>query len=167
MAVITRESDPLPVVERKIPLVMIKAISMSNMRDDWLALNVNASEEGDPVLSCYFKTEIAASLLTLTQASMSLHVAPTHALSRLMRLSRSQNPLQGQSLLPSLYRENPRLLRRQGLLLHRSLQSAVPSVVPSGSATEPPPPGQQQFCHLHLHRRHDLRNQRWHIPCKV
>jgi myosin I len=84
--VITKESDPLPVVERKIPLVTIKSISMSNMRDDWLALNVNASEEGDPVLSCYFKTELATSLLTLTQASISLHVAPTYVLSRFFRL---------------------------------------------------------------------------------
>lgn len=75
---ITKEGGSLPLLERKIPLVTIKSISMSNMRDDWLALNVNASEEGDPVLSCYFKTELAACLLTLTQASISLHVGPTY-----------------------------------------------------------------------------------------
>lgn len=74
------KEGPQPIVERKIPLVTIKAISMSNARDDWMALNINASEEGDPVLSCYFKTELAASLLTLTQASISLHIAPTYVL---------------------------------------------------------------------------------------
>lgn len=48
------------------------------MRDDWMVLNVAASEEGDPVFSCYFKTELAANLLTLTQASIALHIAPTY-----------------------------------------------------------------------------------------
>ena len=56
------------------------------MRDDWIVLNVNASEEGDPVFSCYFKTELAANLLTLTQASISLHIAPTYELPYLFLL---------------------------------------------------------------------------------
>jgi myosin I len=77
----TKDGVVQTVLERKIPLVTIKSISMSNMRDDWMALNVNASEEGDPVFSCYFKTELAANLLTLTQASISLHVAPTYEMS--------------------------------------------------------------------------------------
>ncbi|KAK7007034.1 microfilament motor [Favolaschia claudopus] len=64
-------------LERKIPLVTIKSIGMTNLRDDWMCLNANASEEGDPVFSCYFKTELAANLLTLTQASISLLIAPT------------------------------------------------------------------------------------------
>src|SRR5882724_3559969 len=68
-------------LERKIPLVTIKSISMSNMRDDWMALNVAASEDGDPVFSCYFKTELTANLLTLTQASIALHIAPTYDIS--------------------------------------------------------------------------------------
>ncbi|OAX40076.1 hypothetical protein K503DRAFT_28351 [Rhizopogon vinicolor AM-OR11-026] len=65
------------IVERKIPLITIKSISMSNLRDDWLALNCNASEEGDPVLHCYFKTELTANLLTLTQAGMNVLIGPT------------------------------------------------------------------------------------------
>ncbi|KAF9245846.1 P-loop containing nucleoside triphosphate hydrolase protein [Melanogaster broomeanus] len=64
-------------VERKIPLLTIKSISMSNLRDDWLVLNCNASEEGDPVLHCYFKTELVANLLQLTQASINVVIAPT------------------------------------------------------------------------------------------
>ncbi|KAJ6520123.1 myosin-1 [Mycena sanguinolenta] len=64
-------------LERKIPLVTIKSIGMSNMRDDWMCLNANASEEGDPIFSCYFKTELVANLLTLTQASITLLISPT------------------------------------------------------------------------------------------
>ncbi|KAJ7751188.1 microfilament motor [Mycena maculata] len=64
-------------LERKIPLVTIKSIGMSNLRDDWMCLNGNTTEEGDPIFSCYFKTELAANLLTLTQASISLLIAPT------------------------------------------------------------------------------------------
>lgn len=64
-------------LERKIPLVTIKSISMSNLSDDWLALNCNSSEEGDPVLHCRFKTELTANLLTLTQASISVLIGPS------------------------------------------------------------------------------------------
>lgn len=79
-------------LERKIPLITIKSISLSNLRDDWLVsifltchnlshyfdqvLNCNASEEGDPVLHCYFKTEFVANLLQLTQASISVLAGP-------------------------------------------------------------------------------------------
>jgi hypothetical protein len=44
-------------------------------------LNANASEEGDPIFHCYFKTELAAKLLQLTQASISLMIAPTYVVS--------------------------------------------------------------------------------------
>ncbi|EPQ60451.1 myosin-1 [Gloeophyllum trabeum ATCC 11539] len=64
-------------MERKIPLVTIKGISMSNLRDDWVALNTSASEEGDPVFSCLFKTELATHLLRLTQASINVLIGPT------------------------------------------------------------------------------------------
>ncbi|KAF7307172.1 Microfilament motor [Mycena indigotica] len=73
-------------LERKIPLVTIKSIGMSTLRDDWMAgqpfflsLNGNISEEGDPIFSCYFKTELAANLLTLTGASITMMIAPTVA----------------------------------------------------------------------------------------
>ncbi|KAH0838079.1 P-loop containing nucleoside triphosphate hydrolase protein [Lanmaoa asiatica] len=63
-------------LERKIPLITIKSISMSNLRDDWLVFNCNASNEGDPVLQCYFKTELVANLLQLTQASVNVIIGP-------------------------------------------------------------------------------------------
>ncbi|KIJ66224.1 hypothetical protein HYDPIDRAFT_128865 [Hydnomerulius pinastri MD-312] len=63
-------------LERKIPLITIKSIAMSNLRDDWLVFNCSASEEGDPVLHCYFKTELVANLLQLTQAAISVVIGP-------------------------------------------------------------------------------------------
>ncbi|RDB29666.1 Myosin-1 [Hypsizygus marmoreus] len=63
-------------LERKIPLVTIRSIGMSNLRDDWMTLNGPTVEEGDPVFSCYFKTELAATLLQLTQASITLFIGP-------------------------------------------------------------------------------------------
>ncbi|KAF5388509.1 hypothetical protein D9757_004712 [Collybiopsis confluens] len=72
-----RDGQPVTVLERKIPLVTIKNVGMTNLRDDWMALNVNPSEEGDPVFQCYFKTELVANLMTLTNASISLLIGPT------------------------------------------------------------------------------------------
>jgi myosin-1 len=89
------------ILERKIPLITIKTIAMSNLRDDWMVstkttssqpmfthdvlsstvqvLNVNnLSEEGDPVLSCHFKTELASTLLQLTSASINLVIGPLY-----------------------------------------------------------------------------------------
>ena len=41
------------------------------------ALNTNnISEEGDPVLSCCFKTELASVLLQLTSANINLLIGP-------------------------------------------------------------------------------------------
>ncbi|OBZ80013.1 Myosin-1 [Grifola frondosa] len=64
-------------LERKIPLVTIKTISMSNLRDDWITLNFGVSDEGDAVISCVFKTELTTHLLELTQASITVLVGPT------------------------------------------------------------------------------------------
>jgi hypothetical protein len=94
------------ILERKIPLITIKTIAMSNLRDDWMVstkialsqpmfthdllsstvqvLNVNnLSEEGDPVLSCYFKTELASTLLQLTSASINLVIGPLYVVLRI------------------------------------------------------------------------------------
>jgi hypothetical protein len=39
----------------------------------------NLSEEGDPVLSCYFKTELASTLLQLTSANINIVIGPVYA----------------------------------------------------------------------------------------
>jgi len=64
-------------LERKIPLVTIRAISMTNLRDDFVALNVNACEEGDPIFTCVLKTEMMCVILTLTGGNMSVNIGPT------------------------------------------------------------------------------------------
>ncbi|PPQ63834.1 hypothetical protein CVT24_009784 [Panaeolus cyanescens] len=63
-------------LERKIPLVTIKGIAMSNLRDDWLVINGPPSEEGDPVISCVFKTELITHLMNLTKGSINLTIGP-------------------------------------------------------------------------------------------
>ncbi|KAG5647725.1 class II myosin [Asterophora parasitica] len=64
-------------LERKLPLVTIKSIGLSNLRDDWMTLNGPISEEGDPIFSCNFKTELCTHLLQLTHASITLLISPT------------------------------------------------------------------------------------------
>lgn len=63
-------------LERKIPIVSIRGISLTNLRDDWMCLNVNASEEGDPIFSCYFKTELTANLVTLSGSTINVQIGP-------------------------------------------------------------------------------------------
>ncbi|KAI0322996.1 myosin class I heavy chain [Amylostereum chailletii] len=72
-----RDGQALTTLERKIPIVTIKSIAMTNLRDDWLVLNANASEEGDPILSCYFKTELASILVQQSSGSITLLIGPT------------------------------------------------------------------------------------------
>ncbi|KAK4705616.1 myosin I, partial [Phenoliferia sp. Uapishka_3] len=62
--------------ERKIPLVTIKSVGLSTLRDDWMAINVSNSEEADPVMSCYFKTEFVTHLLQRTNGGVTVKVAP-------------------------------------------------------------------------------------------
>jgi len=72
------------ILERKIPLMTIKSIALSNLRDDWMVLNINnISEDGDPVLCCYFKTELASTLLQLTSAGINLVVSPLYVVLRI------------------------------------------------------------------------------------
>ncbi|CAG8455158.1 9930_t:CDS:10 [Scutellospora calospora] len=54
-------------VERKIPLVTIKGVSLSHLRDDWVVLHLNnpTKELGDLAFSCLFKTEFVTHLSQL------------------------------------------------------------------------------------------------------
>ncbi|EJD03816.1 uncharacterized protein FOMMEDRAFT_106001 [Fomitiporia mediterranea MF3/22] len=71
-----KDGETITSLERKIPLITIKSIALSNLRDDWVALNCNISEEGDPVFSCAFKTELATHLLQQTNASINVLIGP-------------------------------------------------------------------------------------------
>ncbi|KAF7347589.1 Microfilament motor [Mycena venus] len=112
------------ILERKIPLVTIKSIGMSNLRDDWMCLNGNTSEEGDPIFSCYFKTELAANLLTLTQASISLLIAPTITYSKKKDKKAEIKVIKDETV--------------QKDDLYKSHTVHVPSGEPAGSLSRPP-----------------------------
>lgn len=64
-------------LERKIPIVTIQGLSLTNLRDDFVAINVNPCEEGDPILTCVFKTEMLCVLLTLTGGNLSVNIGPS------------------------------------------------------------------------------------------
>jgi myosin-1 len=61
--------------ERKITLGAISAVGLSNLRDDWVVLNVNNAEEPDPVFHCYFKTELVTHLLQRTNGGVHVNVS--------------------------------------------------------------------------------------------
>jgi myosin-1 len=62
------------VLERKININAISAVGVSCLRDDWVVLNVNGTEEPDPVFHCYFKTEFITHLLQRSNGSVSVRV---------------------------------------------------------------------------------------------
>lgn len=63
------------ICERKIALNQISNVGTSELRDDWLVLNVRNSEEPDPVLHCYFKTELITTLLQRTSGSVNVTIS--------------------------------------------------------------------------------------------
>ncbi|KAJ7651650.1 P-loop containing nucleoside triphosphate hydrolase protein [Mycena polygramma] len=127
------------ILERKIPLVTIKSIGMSNLRDDWMCLNGNTAEEGDPIFSCYFKTELAANLLTLTQASINVLIAPTMAYSK----KKDKKAEIKQSYLVPPAKRKPGIVRpiTQGKLLKAGGPSDKPKPVSKPKPTARPLPG--------------------------
>ncbi|KAH9486271.1 class II myosin [Psilocybe cubensis] len=71
-----KDGQYLTTLERKIPLVTIKSVAMSTLRDDWMAINVGSSEEGDPIISCVFKTEFVTQLVKLTSSNINVVISP-------------------------------------------------------------------------------------------
>ncbi|KAG8935657.1 class II myosin [Tulasnella sp. 418] len=64
-------------LDRKVTLSSIRNVAMSNLRDDWVVLNLaGMSEEGDPVLSLSFKTEMVACIMRLTHGQTTLVIGP-------------------------------------------------------------------------------------------
>lgn len=50
---------------------------MTNLRDDFVALNVNPCEEGDPIFTCNFKTEMTTVILTVAGGNVGVNIGPT------------------------------------------------------------------------------------------
>ncbi|GAC75865.1 myosin class I heavy chain [Moesziomyces antarcticus T-34] len=63
--------------ERRINLGAISAVGLSNLRDDWVVLNVTNAEEADPVLHCHFKTELVTHLLQRTNGAVNVVISAT------------------------------------------------------------------------------------------
>ena len=63
--------------ERRINLGAISAVGLSNLRDDWVVLNVNNAEEADPIFHCYFKTELVTHLLQRTNGALNVVISNT------------------------------------------------------------------------------------------
>jgi hypothetical protein len=42
------------------------------------ALNVNPCEEGDPIFTCNFKTEMICALLTINGGDLAVNIGPTY-----------------------------------------------------------------------------------------
>lgn len=72
-----RDGQVTTSLERKIPISTIRAISMTNLQDDFVVLNVPACEEGDPIFTCPFKTEMTCVILTITGGSTPVNIGST------------------------------------------------------------------------------------------
>ncbi|GFF93803.1 myosin-1 [Aspergillus udagawae] len=61
--------------ERTIPIGAIKAISASNLKDDWFSIVVGSPQEPDPLLNCVFKTEFFTHLNNTLRGQLNLKIA--------------------------------------------------------------------------------------------
>lgn len=60
--------------ERTIPIGAIKAVSTSNLRDDWFSFVIGA-QEPDPLMDCVFKTELFTHLTNALRGQLNLKIA--------------------------------------------------------------------------------------------
>ncbi|KAI8050913.1 P-loop containing nucleoside triphosphate hydrolase protein [Syncephalis plumigaleata] len=77
--VVTKLENKLPVmrVERKIPLINIRGISLSTLQDDTMVIHLkDTTTEIDLVLFTSFKTEMVACLLQYTHGSIAVEITP-------------------------------------------------------------------------------------------
>ncbi|KAF4177792.1 hypothetical protein CNMCM7927_002952 [Aspergillus lentulus] len=61
--------------ERTIPIGAIKAISASNLKDDWFSIVVGSPQEPDPLVNCVFKTEFFTHLNNTLHGQLNLKIA--------------------------------------------------------------------------------------------
>ncbi|RHZ46743.1 hypothetical protein Glove_606g141 [Diversispora epigaea] len=78
-------------VERNISLLAVTRVSLSNLRDDWVVLHLNnpTKELGDPIFSCYFKTEFLVHLLQLTGSRINIDI--TNSIEYTKKISKTAN----------------------------------------------------------------------------
>ncbi|KAG0668426.1 class II myosin [Maudiozyma exigua] len=62
--------------EYSIGLNQIKQLSLTNLQDDWVAINLSNSNQPDPLINTYFKTELITHLKKLN-SSIQIKIGPT------------------------------------------------------------------------------------------
>ncbi|CAO3653052.1 unnamed protein product [Cunninghamella blakesleeana] len=71
----TKSGTSLQMMDEKvIPFNSIEKLSTSTLRDDWLVIHLNNSPEGDVLLNCIFKTELASHILQQSNGRILLNV---------------------------------------------------------------------------------------------
>ncbi|THH29062.1 hypothetical protein EUX98_g5124 [Antrodiella citrinella] len=122
--IVALQTQGMYTMERRIMLSTIRSISMSNLRDDWLALNLGPTEEGDPFINCVFKTELVTHLLQLTSATINVLIGPT------MEYTKKKEK-----------KDNVKVIKDESILrndLYKSHAIHVPSGEPASSLSRPP-----------------------------
>ena len=67
--------------ERVVSLGAIKYISMSSLRDDWVAFAIGSASEPDIFFSCVFKTELVTRLQIMVRG-IDIRIGPTYNILR-------------------------------------------------------------------------------------
>jgi myosin-1 len=67
--------QPQTTCERKILLGTISNVGLSNLRDDWIVVNVSNSQEPDPLMHTVFKTELLTYLCQRTNGGINVRIS--------------------------------------------------------------------------------------------
>ncbi|CAO3650595.1 unnamed protein product [Cunninghamella echinulata] len=74
----TKSGSSLQMMDEKvIPFNSIQSLSTSTLRDDWVVIHLNNSPDGDVLLNCIFKTELAAHIVQQSKGRVQLNVEQT------------------------------------------------------------------------------------------
>lgn len=76
----SKEGKIVTTLDRKINLAAIRGIALTNLRDDWMAIRGPICEEGDPIISCVFKTEFLTHLMQATRGGVDIAIGPVYVL---------------------------------------------------------------------------------------
>ncbi|KPV76242.1 uncharacterized protein RHOBADRAFT_34869 [Rhodotorula graminis WP1] len=111
-------------LEHKIPLVTIRSVGLSNLRDDWMALNTTSQEEGDPLISCPFKTEFLVHLQQRTNGAVQVNIGPS------IQYSKKKG-----KTATIAFKKDESIQRGD---VYKSSTVSVPSGMPANSQSDPP-----------------------------
>ncbi|KAE8228548.1 hypothetical protein CF326_g6515 [Tilletia indica] len=117
--------QPQTTCERKVLLGQISGIGLSELRDDWVVLNVTGShEDPDPAMHLFFKTEFVARLLQQT------HGATTVTMSNSLEYTKKK-----EKKAHIVFKKDETVPRDD---VYKSSTVLVPTGEPAGSLSRPP-----------------------------